>query len=249
MEHLVLGHLGEVGSAMKIILTAAGETVAGIDLDQQDVINRHQKFDVIHVCYPYSQSVDRITITYLISHSKAGTICIVHSSLVPGTMQKIIGVFPSTVYSPVKGMHPDLVSDLEHYLKYYASTDPELLRRTGEIFDKMGIHGKGWLADPVNLEHAKIINLNLHATRIVFAQQVAGLITEKKLDRELIVSFIESTGDRTVLPYAQTMDGHCVHWALTVASDYLALAYQLRILNADFFKRYQHEKLFLKTDD
>lgn len=100
-RHLVIG-LGQIGTAIQKILQCDGVDVEGTN----------QQYNVIHVCFPYSESFEQTVKEYQ-AHTDA-SLTIVHSTVPVGTCSKV-----DAVHSPIRGIHPDLEESIHTFVKYF----------------------------------------------------------------------------------------------------------------------------------
>lgn len=107
MKSLIIGK-GEVGSALYTVLSVVHETfikdIEPLELDGVEVLN---------ICYPDHDGFEKTTKDYQDQYKPKVTI--IHSSVKVGTTDKCQGPI---VYSPVRGRHPKLASDLLIYPKF-----------------------------------------------------------------------------------------------------------------------------------
>lgn len=236
--HLVLGHLGEIGRTIWNMLEETGDEVYGIDLTDQYMGYNAIRF--IHVCIPYSDEFVKIVCEYAEIYTNPNTIIIIHSSVVPGTTARIAHYYDQTVYSPVRGMHRDGKFDgMMEYTKFFATTKKSLIPWVRRLYDDMKIFSLGLLTDPANLELGKFANTLWYFKEIVFAQALVLITEEYGLDISIVKKFIEDTGNRPILPYAQKVGGHCVIQNAELIEDVMPLAKMLL----------QHDKLFARKFD
>lgn len=132
MKHLVIG-LGEVGLAIKAVLASDKEyTVHGIDLNVNETDG--ERYDVLHVCIPYSERFIPIVQKYIDDYSTSEHIVIVHSSVPVGTCSEL-----KAVHSPITGVHPHLEESVRKFVKYFGGKDAEL---ASSIFQRVGLSTK-----------------------------------------------------------------------------------------------------------
>lgn len=132
VEHLIIG-AGEIGRALYSVLSNEyGEGAGGVavaDLEGADV-----HANVIHICFPYSDSFVDDVKAY--RHSIAGVVAssdlvIVHSTVPVGTCDG-----NGWVHSPVRGRHPQLVDGLMNFVKHFGG---ERSAEAAEWFDACGV--------------------------------------------------------------------------------------------------------------
>lgn len=127
MTHLVIGHRGQVGSALMTVL-ASRYDVEGID--QDDDID-DGLFDVIHVCLPWSEQFTSIVAEDIGDYLRGGGLVIIHSTVPVGTSAAL-----GAVHSPIRGVHPELVRHIKEFPKFVGGSRAE---EAAELFEACGI--------------------------------------------------------------------------------------------------------------
>ena len=193
-----------------------------------------RNLDFIHICINWTNHfIDHVT-QYVSSYSNKDTITIIHSTVRPFTTRRLMGKFPRIVYSPVRGLHANLIGGLYQYEKVYACKDRETVLAVGELFEMLKMNAKGYVQDPTSLEFAKHFNTEWYFKEIMFVQELFLVATKYKLNLDTIIDFIISTGDRKLLPYAQTVGGSCLVPNAEVFSEFSTLAQFLLTHNKEF---------------
>ena len=118
-KQIVIG-LGEIGKAIKTILSCDG-------IDKEN--NKSGIYDVMHVCFPYSDNFIEQVKKY--QEIFKPNLTIIHSTVPVGTSKKI-----GAIHSPVRGKHPDLVGGIMNFVKYFGGEKSE---EAAKIFSKLGI--------------------------------------------------------------------------------------------------------------
>lgn len=164
MKSLVIG-AGQVGSALKDVLSTHYEVLIKDveDLDVQDV-------KVLHICYPDHEGFDQTTRDYVEKYKP--NLTIIHSSVPLGTTSKCGEDF---VYSPVRGRHPHLASEMKKFTKFVASKNSLKAQQALIYFESIGWPTR--LADsPEALEMFKVLS-NVHmGLEIAWRQEVERLL-------------------------------------------------------------------------
>jgi len=120
MKHLVIG-TGEVGTAISKIFQC---DIVG----KVESFNSNFSFDIIHICFPYSEDfideVKRYQELYKVKYT------IIHSTVPVGTSRKL-----NAIHSPILGIHPYLEESIKTFTKYLggenASEVADEFRRAG----------------------------------------------------------------------------------------------------------------------
>ncbi len=241
--HLIIG-LGEVGTAIKEIIEDAGNKFDVLDIDIRPQTST--SFDFLHLCFPDSTDFAIIANEYLKEYSSSNSIAIIHSTINPGTTQKIAEFFPRVAYSPIRGTHPNLKPYILHFQKFVATTDSVVGATVTKLYEYLNIPITLLVEDPKSLEFAKNLNTTFYMHLIIFTQAVAKLAKDNDLNLTTITEFIESTGDRCLLPYAQAIGGHCLIPNAKTLSKYLPLAEYLIKHNEQFTAEFKGEKIRFK---
>lgn len=118
-KQIVIG-LGEIGKAIQKILNCDGT-----DIQKQE----KQHYDVIHICFPYSDKFIEETKKY--QELFTPNLIIIHSTVPVGTSTKL-----NAVHSPVRGKHPDLEGGIRTFVKYFGG---EKSKEAAKIFYDLGI--------------------------------------------------------------------------------------------------------------
>lgn len=105
IKHCVLG-LGEVGSALKNVLKADGFD------PRTGGLFRVEKYDVIHICFPYNKEFENNVRSY--QRWLKPTHTVIHSSVPVGTSDKL-----NAIHSPIRGVHPHLEKGIRTFVKYF----------------------------------------------------------------------------------------------------------------------------------
>lgn len=118
MRSIIIGFLGEVGSALKEILQEAyPETTSGLDIkdhEENSFGSMNGNFDIMHVCIGYSDKFVNIVKDY--QDRFTPTYTIVHSTVPVGTTRKFTGA--NAVHSPIRGIHPKLKEGMLTFPKF-----------------------------------------------------------------------------------------------------------------------------------
>lgn len=114
MKHLVIG-LGQIGSAVYQVLSDKYE-VDALDINPEPV---KDKVDVLHICFPYSETFVKEVKRYQIKYSPQ--LVIIYSTLPIGTTKKI----KHAVHSPVEGKHPRLAMSVRVGLRWIGYNNDE----------------------------------------------------------------------------------------------------------------------------
>jgi UDP-N-acetyl-D-mannosaminuronate dehydrogenase len=207
MTQLICG-FGDVGKGLYEILSKH-YPIEKIDKDA----HLKGQFDVIHICFPYSESFYRSVHNYIAEY--APELVIIHSTVPPGTTEKI--VFPRVVHSPVRGRHPSMARDMKTYTKYFGGRDAEY---ASSIFEEAGIRTKCF-TDPKATELGKLLCNIRWGLNISFAQEQKRMCDYYGVRYEDVVNDFEKTRNEGLtkigrenaqmpILFPGLIGGHCV---------------------------------------
>jgi len=120
---LIIG-AGEIGKALYEVLKPY-YNVRIVDIGDEAV----GPFDIIHICFPYSDKFEREVIAYRKKYLPK--FAVVHSTVPPGTCRRV-----GATHSPVIGQHPYLVESLKTFTKFVGGLDSD---EVSDYFRKAGI--------------------------------------------------------------------------------------------------------------
>lgn len=152
MVDLVIG-AGEIGTAIQAIFNS--------DVIGRDMVAPKDDYDLLHICFPYSNEfidqVERYQSKYRARYT------IIHSTVPLGVNRKLRGVA-----SPCRGIHPNLEKGIRTFPKILAGQDASLV---ADYFRKAGL--KVILYDePEAAEAAKLFDTEYYRHCIEFAKEV-----------------------------------------------------------------------------
>jgi UDP-N-acetyl-D-mannosaminuronate dehydrogenase len=174
MDTLVIG-MGQIGSALADVLSAKYQ-VEGIDIG---VNNKTKKFDFIHVCFPCS-NVEKFVSTvkgYKDSYLKCNGICVIHSTVPVGVSKKC-----EAVHSPVRGIHPNLVSGIQTFVKYFGGKNATEAAR---VFEDLGIRTRV-VADSDTTEALKLWDTTIYAWNVILEKEIHDWCEEHGVSFDII---------------------------------------------------------------
>lgn len=202
---VIVAGLGEVGRPLLDIL---GKTYAceGIDIEPYDA---DRPCSVFHVCYPF-QIPDFVgtTVRYIEKYQPGLTI--INSTVAIGTTEKVAALSPSpVVYSPVRGKHVKMLSDMKHYRKFVAGFDEESTRDAAAHFGAAGL-AVDFFASPAVGELSKLVETTWLGILIGWAQNVERMAEECGGSYVDVNRFIEEINFLPSHIFPGYIGGHCV---------------------------------------
>ena len=208
---LIIG-AGEIGQSLFNVLRLY------YDVSIRDIENTiSDQFDILNICYPYSDKFIEITRKYINQYKPSLTI--INSTVKPGTT-KLLG--EGVVHSPINGRHPYLEEGIKTFIKFIGGNDIYSVFRAVNFFNKAGITTQVF-SNSTATEMAKILCTTYYGWNIVFMKEVARICDEIKLPFHEVytewnnaynqgyIKLNENRFFRPVLyPMAGEIGGHCV---------------------------------------
>lgn len=209
----ILGY-GEIGSSLEKCYLGKYSDIKLKDLHFAEDI---QNCDVLNICIPYSDNFVDIIVKEIEQNNPKRVI--IHSTVIPGTTKQIQSRTKiPIVYSPVRGVHPNLYQGLKTFVKYYAGSWDAV-----EHFKSIGIQSEKYSCVE-SLELAKLLCTTYYGLAICWHGEVNQLCEQMGLDfNEVSTKWNETYNDgysmlgmknvvRPVLypPKDNKIGGHCV---------------------------------------
>jgi hypothetical protein len=214
LTNLIIGFLGEVGSALRDVLgdNHRLDNLGGIDLGNNSFGLSKDRFDILHICIPYSDQFVEQVKRY--QKNFKPTYTIIHSTVPVGTSKKL-----SALHSPVRGLHPHLVEGMRTFPKFIGGPGAS---GVADVFRKAGI--KVILVDKAETtELGKLFDTEYYRVCIEFMQSVKERCDKEGLNFHEVYTLFNQTYNegytklgfseyvRPVLqPIMTPIGGHCV---------------------------------------
>jgi len=218
MNHIVIG-FGEIGKSIYQYLldydNIKDEIVEAYDINMS---NRPSgKYDVMHVCIPFINDFVEVVKEYQNEFLSEKGITIIHSTVNIGT-SRILGA----VYSPVRGVHPNIVKGLKTFVKFFAGKNAKLASSIFRIRGtKVNVHTGPTATE--DLEASKLWDTTQYGWQIVLNKYMKKWCDQQGLDFDVIYTQFNKTYNdgytklnrpEVVRPYLRHMPGaiggHCV---------------------------------------
>lgn len=184
MKNLVIGSAGQIGSALVKILQCDGYDIA----DEKTMSNQH--YDVLHISIPYTDNFISIVEKYIKIYEPNFTV--IHSTVPVGTCGKFDKKF-NIVYSPCRGVHPELERGIRTFAKYFAG---EKAQEASKIFSQK-IQGDCTYSNYPNaiesLEAAKLWDTTQYGWNIVLEKAIHEYCENKGIDFELVYTMFNKS--------------------------------------------------------
>lgn len=209
MKSLIIGK-GQIGTALYEIFAPFHEIFIR-DVDDVD----HFGIEVLHICFPDSVEFVKFTKEYIEKYQPDLTV--IHSSVGVGKTEEC---GDHVVYSPVRGRHPKLVSDLKIYEKFVFSLDLNDLNKAKQYLSRCNLKVKGFQQSPKVGETLKLIS-NVHMGVEIAWRQELERIFKKTGTSDFVYQLWEETyrdgylksGDMNLVRPLMRPDpigGHCI---------------------------------------
>lgn len=204
---LVIGQ-GEIGTPIAKILENKYKTSTK---DLADIQNPGP-VSVLHICYPFQiQNFIDVSLEYIEIYSPDLTI--IHSTVIPGTTDLLSSKTNSPIiYSPVRGKHSTMETELLSLRKYMASTDTKALNFAKKYMEDTGFTIE-LFTTPSSLELAKILETSYFGLLIGWAQEMERYTKSVDGNYEEIMKFALED-DISYMPKVifqpGFIGGHCV---------------------------------------
>ena len=221
MKKDVVAGLGEIGLPIYKIISK-NFPAHGYDIDKKLIPNNPKKFGnypvrFLHICIPYNKFF--LPNVLKLNNKFLPESIVVHSTIKPKTtqnLQKKLSV--PIIYSPIRGVHKRMASDLKRYIKFFALDNKiknsALMSKTYvNLMKKCGIKTKK-LSNPITLELSKIIcDTSYYGWLINYAQMSKIIAKKYKVDYDEMWSFSDEIhkflGNRPKM-FPGFIGGHCV---------------------------------------
>jgi UDP-N-acetyl-D-mannosaminuronate dehydrogenase len=202
---IVVGR-GEVGRPLFEILSRSFECIS-VDIEPVEV---ERPCSVMHICYPFQvPDFEGTTIRYIQKYQPPLTV--INSTVCPGTTRRIqeaVGEL-AVAYSPVRGKHRRMESDMLRYKKFVATTRPEALERARDHFNRAGFK-TATFPSPEVAELSKLLETTYLGILVGWAQEVERLASECGGTFEDVNAFIEEIDFLPSRIVPGHIGGHCV---------------------------------------
>lgn len=207
-RHLVIG-LGEVGGALKKVLECDGYDPAHATSVPTGL------FDVLHICFPWSENFIDSVFKYK-DHFNPRYI-VIHSTVPIGVSRKC-----GAMHSPVRGMHPNMVSGLKTFIKFIGAESQEEMAPIAEDFLKVGVKCH-YAGKSENTEALKLWDTMQYGVFIMLEKEINQFCKDNDLDFNVVYTLANETYNagyealgrlnvrRPVLKHQDgKVGGHCV---------------------------------------
>jgi UDP-N-acetyl-D-mannosaminuronate dehydrogenase len=225
---IVLG-MGEVGQPLFRILSKKFDCAA-VDIQPVEI---KEPCDVLHVCYPFQvPDFAATTARYMEKYNPGLTV--IHSTVAPGTTRKIHEIVPdrALVYSPVRGKHARMESDMLRYKKFVAGFDTKAVELAQRHFREAGFQTDTF-PTPDIAELSKLLETTYFGILIGWAQEVERLAARYDGSYEDVVSFIKEVDFLPSHIFPGLIGGHCVMPNIAILRKHLTSDFLEAVVNSN----------------
>lgn len=173
-KHIVIG-MGQIGHAIRDIFDGYGhDPVRGIISEG--------KFDIMHICFPYSESFVHDVLFYKEQFNP--DLIIVHSTVPVGICDKL-----GVVHSPVRGIHPNLKEGILTFKKLVGGVNR---KQAIAVMSDFGIDCID-CGDAKNTEAMKIWDTSIYGFNILLEKLIHKYCEENGLDFSVVYTLANQT--------------------------------------------------------
>lgn len=209
MNTIIVG-AGEVGMALKGVLEPY-YTVSMFDKFKFDFGNLLKKYEIMHVCFPYSKDFEKEVLKY--KDEFKPTHVVIHSTVPPGTSRRL-----DAIHSPVTGIHPHLETSLIAFEKFLGG---EAASEVADYFRKAGMRVRLFDKQETT-ELMKILDTTAYGLFIEWTKEVKRLCKEYDVPFEAWTLATQNYNEGyqklgypeytrpNLVPIMKKIGGHCV---------------------------------------
>lgn len=200
MNSLIIGN-GEIGNSLY-------QVIGGDITDNFN--NNFDKYDIIHICFPYSDNFESEVKKYQDRHE--ATYTVIHSTVPVGTSSKL-----GAIHSPCLGIHPHLAESFKVFTKFLGGNASGV----ADFFRRKGI--KIYLTDKSETtELMKIMDTTQYGIEIEFTKELKRLCDKFQVPFELWSTYVNNYNQGyeklgyseykkpNLVPIQGKIQGHCV---------------------------------------
>lgn len=205
-ELVVVVGLGEVGRPLFNILSKAFECAA-VDISPVDI---DRPCSVLHICYPFQiRDFIATTANYIAKYQPQLTL--VHSTVSPGTTRELQQVTGSEriAYSPVRGKHSRMETDMLRYKKFAAAYSPQIAQEAASHLARAGFK-TAVFRTPEIAELSKLLETTYLGLLVAWAQEVERFAGDYGASVEEVNAFIQEIDFLPSHIFPGHIGGHCV---------------------------------------
>jgi hypothetical protein len=203
---VVIVGLGEVGRSLLNILSKTNECV-GVDVAPIDI---DRPCSVLHLCYPFQiRDFIGISADYVAKYQPQLTM--IHSTVSPGTTRELQQATATDriVFSPVRGKHMRMESDLLRYKKFVAASSLEIAQEAASHFAQAGFKTDTFPTPEVG-ELSKLVETTYLGILVGWTQEIERFANRYGGSTDDVNAFIEEIDYLPHHIFPGHIGGHCV---------------------------------------
>jgi UDP-N-acetyl-D-mannosaminuronate dehydrogenase len=204
-KNVIVVGMGEVGRPLFNTLSRSYPCI-GVDISPIEVRNQ---CSVLHVCYPF-QVPGFIDVTAAYIQKYQPEITIINSTVAPGTTRKLCELTKAPViFSPVRGKHLKMETELLHYTKFVVGLTAESTKKAENHFAGAGFK-TAIFRTPEIAELSKLVETTWLGVLIGWAQEVERMAVRRGATYDEINAFIREIDFLPSYVFPGHIGGHCV---------------------------------------
>lgn len=201
---VVVVGLGEVGRPLFNILSGTYECI-GVDIEPVEI---SKQCSVLHLCIPYQiRDFTTTCCEYITKYKPEHTV--VNSTVAPGTTREIAERSGAhVVYSPVRGKHVKMESDMLRYRKFVGADDSRVADAVIQHFSAAGFKTDRFRNSKIG-ELSKLLETTWLGMLVSWAQEVERMAENYGATYDEVNAYIEEI-DFLPRAFPGVIGGHCV---------------------------------------
>jgi len=235
---VIVAGMGEVGQPIFRILSRKFDCVA-VDIEPIEV---NKRCLVLHVCYPF-QIPDFVGTTVQYIQKYDPTLTIIHSTVAPGTTRKIrqrTGGGRTLVYSPVRGKHARMETDMLRYKKFVAGFDQKGTELAVRHLNEVGLQTDTFRT-PEMAELSKLLETTYFGVLIAWAQEVERFASHFEGTFDEINSFIREVDFLPSHIFPGVIGGHCIMPNIAILQEHFSSDFLDALVKSNSAKKAETE--------
>lgn len=234
-EVVIVVGLGEVGRPLLNILSKSFDCL-GVDVSP---VETDRPCSVLHLCYPFQiRDFVGTTASYIAKYNPRLTL--IHSTLAPGTTRSVQAAAGTDriVYSPVRGKHARMESDMLRYKKFVAAATPHIGREAESHLSAAGFQTAQFRSLEI-AELSKLLETTYLGVLIGWAQEVERLAASLGGTPEEVNAFIQEIDFLPSHIFPGHIGGHCVMPNIKILQTQFSSAFLDAVVESNELKRQQ----------
>jgi UDP-N-acetyl-D-mannosaminuronate dehydrogenase len=231
---VVIVGLGEVGLPLLNILSKTYDCV-GVDM----TVEIDSPCSVLHLCYPFQiRDFIGVSADYIAKYHPQLTM--IHSTVAPGTTRELQRATATDriVFSPVRGKHARMESDMLHYKKFVAASSSEIAQEAALHLAKAGFKTDSFPTPEIG-ELSKLIETTYLGILVGWAQEIERFTNRYGGSAKDVNAFIEEIDylPRNIFP--GYIGGHCIMPNIEILRSHLNSRFLDAVVESNELKRKQ----------